>query len=324
MYEENRIKLGFFVLSGIFLLVGFVFFLGLKSALEPKLRFYTMFEESVQGLEVGSPVKFKGVTIGSVASIKILRSSKKIRVDMDVNPNSIDHQPQKDEDGKSVDQLTSQIERGLCCQLQMTGITGMKFIEIDYFKDSQCFKDWGSVEAGFIPPGISVFQNTVVSVNEALTRIAKVDFEGISKDLRKTIQSVNEITNAKDVKEGIKAAKDTLMEINKTVVKFNHSIEEGRIATLLEKVDKTLKSIDMMSVAIEKQVNDADLATISKKVQGSLDKLTGTGEQTLETISATLKTLNTAMVEIRDLVELLEEDPASLLRGKQKKDRFAK
>lgn len=323
MYEENRIKLGFFVLSGIFLMVGFVFFLGLKSALEPKLRFYTIFEESVQGLEVGSPVKFKGVTIGSVASIKILRSSKKIRVDMDVNPNSIDHQPQQDDD-KSVDQLTLQIERGLCCQLQMTGITGMKFVEIDYFKGDQCFTDWDKVEPGFIPAGISVFQNTVVSVNEALTRIAKVDFEGISKDLRKTIQNINGLTDAKDVKEGIKAAKDTLMEINKTVVSFNHSIEEGRIFTLFDKVDKTLKSIDAMSVAIEKQVSDADLGTVSRKVQGSLEKLTGTGEETLETISATLKTLNTAMVEIRDLVELLEEDPASLLRGKQKKDRFAK
>lgn len=324
MYEENRLKLGIFVLFGTGLMIAFIFFLGLKTALEPKLRFHTMFTESVQGLEVGSPVKFKGVTIGSVADIKILRDTKKIRVDMNVNPNTIDYDPQAKDKVEISDPLTLQIERGLCCQLQMTGITGMKFVEIDYFKDPQPLPKMASSESGFIPPGVSVFQNTVDSASEALNRISKVDFEGISDELHKTIQSVNKLTSSTEIQAAMKEANKALIAINKTISNFNASIEGGALSELVAKLDKTLKSIDTMSQSIRSQVEAADLEGVSKRVQSSLGEMSEVSTETSKMVKEALKGLNGTMSEIKDLVELIEEDPTSLLRGKQKVDRFAK
>jgi len=212
MYEENRFKVGLFVILGVTLIIGFVFFLGLKTALEPKLYFHTKFNESVQGLEVGSPVKFKGVTIGNVSKIMIGKENKRIRVDMEINPKTIDYDPSlSKEDHKNM--ITEEISKGLCCQLQMSGITGMKYVEIDYFPDQLHTDQFSTYDDYYIPPGTSVFQSTVDSISVALDKISKIDFDGIGKDLQETVKSVNKITSSEQIKEILKSLAETAEEI---------------------------------------------------------------------------------------------------------------
>ncbi len=323
MYEENRFKLGIFVLAGTALMIAFIFFLGLRSALEPKLKFHTIFDESVQGLEVGSPVKYKGVTIGSVSEIKILKANKKIRVNMDVNPQTIDFDPKQIDNKRYTDLITLEIENGLCCQLQMTGITGMKYIEVDYFKNRDQLEQKTGFKSGFIPPGVSILKSTIDTVSEALSQIAKVDFEAIGKDLQGTMNNMSKLTNIPELKEGIKAAKDTIVEINRAVEKFNTSTEKGRIANFADALDKTLAAVNSLSVEIKKQVEAADLRGISQEFQSTLKEIKGAGSETSQSVNIALKKLNMTLTEITELVDFLEEDPAALLRGKQKKDRFA-
>ena len=69
MIEANKYKLGIFVLTGIGLLIAGLFLLGLAETFKPKINFITYFDESVQGLEVGAAVKFRGVTIGKGAVV---------------------------------------------------------------------------------------------------------------------------------------------------------------------------------------------------------------------------------------------------------------
>jgi hypothetical protein len=63
-----HLRVGLMILGGIALLVGLIWFLAGSQIVHGTL-FETYFSESVQGLEVGAAVKYRGVTIGRVTDI---------------------------------------------------------------------------------------------------------------------------------------------------------------------------------------------------------------------------------------------------------------
>mgnify|MGYP001605984531 CR=1 FL=1 len=81
---NNHWKLGLFVVVGAVAAVAMVGVLGALS-LNPELGHYvSYFDESVQGLEVGSPIKFRGVTIGSVGRIDVAPDHRHVEVEVDL------------------------------------------------------------------------------------------------------------------------------------------------------------------------------------------------------------------------------------------------
>ena len=63
--------IGSFVVGAIVLLLVGIFLLGSGELFKKRYRFVCYFEDSVNGLREGSPVKFKGVEIGSVDQIRL-------------------------------------------------------------------------------------------------------------------------------------------------------------------------------------------------------------------------------------------------------------
>lgn len=323
MYEENRFKVGLFVILGVILIIGFVFFLGLKTALEPKLNFYTKFNESVQGLEVGSPVKFKGVTIGNVSKIMIGKDQKRIRVDMEINPKTIDYDPATMKDDTVKNMITEEIAKGLCCQLQMTGITGMKYVEIDYFPDQLHTDQFSTYDDYYIPPGTSVFQSTVDSISVALEKISKIDFDSIGKELHETVKTVNKIAKSDDIRKLLKAVADTSEEVKMITHKVRKLVESERLPKAIEQVDKTLKTISELSNEIKTQIKSADIKGVSIEIKSTLEEVQTAGKSTRTSIDKSLKELNKALYEVKELAQSLEHDPSSIIHGSQQKDRFS-
>ncbi|MDB4989318.1 MAG: uncharacterized protein JWN04_4496, partial [Myxococcaceae bacterium] len=69
----NHWKLGLFVLTSVILgLMGIVFLAG-RALQKDTVRYTSFFDESVTGLNTGSPVSYRGVTVGNVQDINIAR-----------------------------------------------------------------------------------------------------------------------------------------------------------------------------------------------------------------------------------------------------------
>jgi ABC-type transporter Mla subunit MlaD len=65
MEEKRRYyRLGLFVIVTVAILFAILFVLGGRSRFEPTLTFETCFNQSVAGLEIGSPVKFSRDSVG--------------------------------------------------------------------------------------------------------------------------------------------------------------------------------------------------------------------------------------------------------------------
>src|SRR3569832_1543142 len=67
----NHWKLGLFVVVGVCTAMAMVVYLGARSMQKETVSYMTYFDESVQGIEVGSPVKFRGVTVGRISLIDV-------------------------------------------------------------------------------------------------------------------------------------------------------------------------------------------------------------------------------------------------------------
>jgi phospholipid/cholesterol/gamma-HCH transport system substrate-binding protein len=139
--SQNRyVRLGIFVLGAIALLVISIIVLGVGSMFKHYVRVETYFADSVQGLEVGAPVKYRGVTIGKVESISLLSAEyeatdkgedgaigRLIRVVMDIDPAPL---PTRDP-ALLRKAMAAQTQRGFRMRLA-SSLTGPAYLEADF------------------------------------------------------------------------------------------------------------------------------------------------------------------------------------------------
>ena len=78
MKQEKTYKMvGFFVVIGFISFIAIIYnYLSYKFSTDESNYVVMYFDESIQGLNVGSPVMFKGVEIGKVAKIRLLTNIK--------------------------------------------------------------------------------------------------------------------------------------------------------------------------------------------------------------------------------------------------------
>src|SRR5262249_42785718 len=80
MNQTNYYKLGAFVLAGLTLSMALLIWLGAADWNRAAGRLVTYFDEAVQGLEAGSPIKFRGVTVGTVREISVASDLRHVKV----------------------------------------------------------------------------------------------------------------------------------------------------------------------------------------------------------------------------------------------------
>lgn len=134
--QTQKFRIGLFVLGGVAVLLAMLFFFGLSNLFTHRAKVQSFFSESVQGLTVGSAVKYRGVPIGTVTRIVIRVSDKLVQVDMEVDfdtfvNNRVNGRLQQEREFRRFFQ--AELEQGMRCRLEYTGITGLRYIDFDYF-----------------------------------------------------------------------------------------------------------------------------------------------------------------------------------------------
>src|SRR5689334_24962763 len=81
MEKFSYFKIGIFVISAVILGVLGVVVLGAGAIFQKKNIAETYIDESVQGLDVGSPVKFRGVPVGRVEDISLTSAAYRTRLE---------------------------------------------------------------------------------------------------------------------------------------------------------------------------------------------------------------------------------------------------
>jgi phospholipid/cholesterol/gamma-HCH transport system substrate-binding protein len=210
MIEANRYKLGIFMIIGIILILGGIFVFGVSQFFVDKVSAMTIFYDSVDGLSVGSPVKFNGVPIGIVKKITINQNAD-IDVRMELYPSSFSHgirtkfTENKENDASWREVADEMVKSGIRCSLQLQGITGEKFISFQYYRE---LKELESAEfenvkvpydVYFIPSKNTYISSAPDNISKALKNISEVNFNKIADNFENSVTSINKLTQKLDV-----------------------------------------------------------------------------------------------------------------------------
>ena len=322
MIEANKYKLGIFVITGVALLVVVLFMLGLSEAFKEKINFVTYFKESVQGLDIGSSVKFRGVTIGKVTRITIMPKNNFIRVDMQARPSSIQSSEPGTDPVDFFKHLNEEVKRGLRCRLELTGITGMKYVELDYMapnknndtkvKNNQMASNEINLDniklpknALYIPSIPSLLAGLRTSLSVALARIANIDFAKMSKDISETLTEAKKLLSNDKINGVVEKMDTTFANISKLTENLNKSLSKEKIQKITEDIKEALKNIKILTKNANEQLNSAKLSATTEAIRDLKYELT-----------ITVSKLNNTLDAVADLATSIDDDPSSLIRGK--------
>ena len=321
---------GFFVLGDLALgLIALLSFGGVNFFSKPQ-RFIVYFNESIHGLDLGSPVKLRGVRVGRVVDLNIrydaAHNVNEVAVVCELSRNMI-----TDSSGAVIDVsdkavLTEMVDHGLRAQLGVLGLaTGMLFVELNFYDPVEYPLDSRPVDprGTYIPAVPSAISEYQASLSEILSDLRKVDFAGISKETKALLvdvrRQVNKIETRELIIEWTKAAQSVQSlanspELKATIVGFGKASNdlsavlaklEARIEPTGQKLDETLaqtkaavESFNATALALRRFIND--------------------NQQLGNEAGQSLQRIGEAADAIQRLADFIERNPAALVTGRKK------
>lgn len=315
----NRWKLGLFVVMGLLSALGAVTYFGSRSFQRETVSYKTYFDESVQGLEVGSPVKFRGVTIGSVVAIDIAPDRRHVEVTYELGVKVLDAL------GLAVEKRGLQERRlfippDLRAQLASTGITGVMFIQMDFFDGvthpppELPFE----VPQNHIPAAGSMLKNIGDSVVRAVE-----GFPEVVRQLLAVLARVNGILGDLEGERIPQTAGKTLALLNKVLKQVDTALVDlapGKLSqdarTALTSLNTAVLSLNALMVQVS---GEKGLVASLQQTSNSLGAMAQNADHVGPAIEDVSRDVQAAARAVQRLADALELDPDMLLKGRGKK-----
>ncbi|MDQ6618886.1 MAG: MlaD family protein [Pseudomonadota bacterium] len=342
MTKANYFKLGMFVIGGIVAGIVVILIIGSGRWLQPRSTIETYFNESVQGLDIGSKVKYRGVVVGEVTRISftyvryeldrpIGQRMRYVLVEAQVQPRLVG--------GRAVGDITRpenaslEVDRGLRMRLAPQGITGTNYLEMDYVEPAPppLTIDWVP-ENTYIPSAPSTVTQFVTAASEIIERLHHFDLEGTIQNLNRLLVTLNDRVNDVNTRDLTQRAARVLDHADATLTGLQTrklSDEATGLITELRATNSQLRQT-LANPAWQKLPDDASAAlarvraivddpnlpralSSMSRTLGRLDRIFGGGEADLST---TIQNLRQITDNLRDLTEDAKRYPANVLFGR--------
>jgi len=297
-------------------------------------KFVIYFTDSVNGLYIGSAVKFKGVQIGQVSNILIHfdqdKDSDAIPVMIEIDTTHLRKDLGEELDLSDPETFDRVVKAGLRARLQIQSfLTNQLYIELDDLDNPPPAKTISIThqykEIPSIPSGLSeVFQ----SVTTALANLSKVDFSDMAARINHLADELTKSVNQLNVKE----INDTLLAAGKNL---NDLLADPKIKEALDKLSATIDDLDHLATNLNQQVLplSTEIQTTAKSARATLDQLDLTLASVRDVVAPdsslrseldrTLIEITNAARSLRVLSEFLEANPSAIITGKAPPTTFA-
>ena len=340
--KANYFKLGLFVIGAIVAGVILLVVIGSGRWFQPKLTIETYFNESVQGLDIGSKLKYRGVAVGEVTKIGFTYNryqqdrpmSQRVRfilVEAQIEPRLMGGRVATG-DLTNEENAKLEVEKGLRIRLAPLGITGTNFLELDYMDPPPPLLqfDW-KPDNVYIPSGPSTVLTFVNAATEFIERLHKFDIEGTLANLNKLMVTTNARIDAVDTKALSERSVRVLGKLESTLESIeSKKLSDEGVALLAELRASNAEFKKMLTnPSLQKLPDDAgaamarvkDMVTDPKlaralanleRTMTRLDRVLGGGEADL---ASSIENLRQITDNLRDLTEETKRYPANLFFG---------
>jgi len=340
--KANYFKLGLFVVGAIVAGALVLVVIGSGRWFQPKLTIETYFNESVQGLDIGSKLKYRGVVIGEVKYIgftynryqldrPIAQRARYVLVEAQIQPKLLGGRAGAGDltEQKSAD---LEIEKGLRMRLAPQGITGTSYLEIDYVEPAPPVLaiDW-TPDNIYIPSAPSTVTTVVNSLIDTLQRLHNLDIEQTIANFNRLLVTTNARIDAIDTRTISQRAATVLAKVETKLDGVDVKKLSDEAITLLAELRASNAELKktLSNPALQKLPDDAGAAvariraivedpnlpkTLShlSRTLGRVDRILGGGEADL---AVTIENLRQITDNLRDLTEDAKRYPANIIFG---------
>jgi paraquat-inducible protein B len=323
----SPVAIGGFTVGALALLLVAVFIFGGGQFLHAdKVRFVIFFDSSLNGLEIGAPVKMQGVKVGEVKEIvlqvdpKVDKIYKPVVIEIDRNTltgSEGETFPRAITRKKREANRDSLVAAGFRARLEMQSLlTGLLYIDFDVHRDKPPvftgLEYHGLLELPAIPTTVDEIRNTAEQV---VKRINELPLEDIVQNLSASLREINNFLASEDFNNSKVALAKTLEEMEKTVKTLNNNLEPLMVNTnnTMVSTNTLMKDFKPIVANTEKTLTAATAAL--DRSRASMAKLDGAVGPESE-LTETLEALKDTARSIRNLTDYLERHPEAVLTGK--------
>lgn len=328
--------IGLFMIGAIILVVVGIATLATTTWFDNRATFVSAFEESVNGLEVGAPVKFKGVPVGEVRELRIRidldDKTFAVPVVYDINLSRLTTGQGTYVNLEDASTLRRQVLDGLRAQLQMESfVTGQLYIELTYVSNPE--PELAALEATYdeylrIPTTPSLLSAFGDEAGSLVAGLQSFDVSSISRNLVELLMQANEKLDQLDVNQlntSLAAAAQSFQDLAEAP-EIRTALRD--VPALTEQFNQTLLEVQGLSQRLGGAVDplQLQLETANQEIVLTLQGLRGAVEEMQTALSSdtglayrleeTLMNLSEAAEALERLARSLEENPSSLIRGK--------
>jgi paraquat-inducible protein B len=201
-------------------------------------RYILLFDCSVRGLSVGSPVEYRGIRIGTVEGVSLdyhqedkFVAGRKVTIPVliRIDPGRFPFGDNEEGMKRLVQNMDSRVAEGLRASLS-TGnlLTGGLFVDLDYYEDTSPVTDIGTLS------GYTVFPTVQSGAGEIEDRVLSVLSKLDNLPLESTLT---------EIKDSFIQFKTLVLSLQDTLNELGPVLSEERLATILESIDKAFNGL---------------------------------------------------------------------------------
>lgn len=278
MRRPNYFKIGLFVLGAAAIVVVAIIAFGVGALFEEKVRVETYFTTSVQGLDIGSPVKYRGVKIGEVEEMTVVRKEYRTRHNYVLIRMILDKETFLGPGEKVTPEgIAREVAQGLRVRLGFQGVTGAAYIEVDYADPQASLPleiDW-EPEHPYIPTAPGLITRITDAIDGILRNLEKINVEGITSNLEKTLGSLSRTLEQANAREIGEEAASLLRELRETNRHLDAKLQGVQVEPVLKEADATLKQVRQLTAETEKPLREflQNSAQASRRLNAVLERL---------------------------------------------------
>jgi len=304
--KVNYTFVGISVLIGFALLFAFTYWMLKPSSDEETQKYLIYFDESVFGLNLDAPVKFRGITVGKVVDLRInKKNTQQVQVTVEIRK-------------------STPINESTVAKLTAQGITGLTYINLTQRKHNAppLKKKEGEKYPVIksVPSFFENFEHSLGDMTAELSKTLKKTQELLDKQNQKEMTRL--LTKSADVMEKL----DTMLD-EKTI---NHVQTSAKnIDAITYKIDKLIPNIDAFvdkTVEWERGINNSfdsikdtylRMDDKMKNMANSFEDAKNSFETLTRELDKTMQESQYLMIDFQNTVDSLEKSPSDILYKKR-------
>jgi len=318
MKKTNPKLIGAFVIGGLVLVITALVLFSSQDLFTPKRFFVAYFHQSVNGLNVGAPMRFRGIPVGEVLKIDGVydpaTGNMIPRITLEFHPETMENAYV--EEGEYT-LLPFLLASGMRASLKSASLlTGQLYVSLDFHP--------GTPER-YLGSGIDEYPELPTldsGLDQVIAKLTELPIEELIAHLSGALAAAEDLLRHPRVEESLAVLPTLLTDVDHTVVDLRHLIN-GEVADVAREVSQTLvvarSALQSLSTAITEeslvQVNST-LTEFEETLQLLQERLDA-NEPLMHELTAALREIGDAARSVRDLADVLEEHPESLVRGKR-------